>query len=117
MELKDLNTCDWVVLRKGTEMMVVKDVNTAPRGHQDVALLGREGFCIGANYTKNLQNERDYNCDIMEVWSYDGEISGATFKFNKYLYKKVWQRTEPKELTMEELTKELGYEVKIVEKH
>ena len=53
--------------------------------------------------------------DIVEVYGYS-MMNGCTLKIETAHRKLLWKREEPKEMTLEEVEKALGYPVKIVNK-
>lgn len=65
--------------------------------------------------TSCLGSEADENYDIVEVYGYSA-INGRTREIETAHRKLLWKREEPKEMTLEEVEKALGYPVKIVNK-
>lgn len=65
------------------------------------------------DYKENLTNLSNKEFDIMYIYTleYFGELFRGNFK--KHLTC-IWKREETKEMTVEELEKELGYKIKIV---
>jgi hypothetical protein len=53
--------------------------------------------------------------DIVEVYGYS-MLNGRTLKVETAHRKLLWKREEPKEMTLEEVEKALGYPVKIINK-
>lgn len=74
-----------------------------------------DGFMNLKNYDESLKlMDEDEDFDIMKV--YELKYPASKYSINRALTL-IWERTEPKEMTMEELEKELGYKVKIVKEH
>lgn len=108
-EKSELKTGMWVTLRNGCEYMVVKDVKTHLYGHQETALIGREGFAIGEDIGEDLRDKNLRDRDIIKVSGYREGMVEA----NTYLGKNqplLWRRKEVVTLTLEELIKKAGYE-------
>lgn len=67
-------------------------------------------------YLMMIDGAREF--DIMKI--YEVKKPANKFSMNKYCEQclnLIWERTEPKEMTMAELEEELGYKVKIVKEH
>lgn len=76
----------------------------------------RGGFMDLKDYDESLKLIDNYEYfDITKVYELKCPASQCSIKerCEEYL-NLIWERTEPKEMTMEELEKELGYPVKIV---
>lgn len=78
-----------------------------------------DGFADLKDYDESLKaiyGVQDF--DIMKVYELKCQANQNLIKAycEKYLTL-IWERTEPKEMTMAELEKELGYKVKIVKEH
>lgn len=67
-------------------------------------------------YLMMIDGAREF--DIMKI--YEVKKPANKFSMNKYCEQclnLIWERTEPKEMTMAELEEKLGYKVKIVKEH
>lgn len=65
--------------------------------------------------TSCIGSEANENYDIVEVYGYS-MINGRTREIETANRKLLWKREEPKEMTLEEVEKILGYSIKIVNK-
>lgn len=82
----------------------------------------KEGLCLdnesGWNQTKNHSNgltHREFDkLDIMEVYGLT-QYGYKAHKFEVGDRKLLWKREEVKEMTIEDVQKELGYKIKVVE--
>lgn len=113
MNLKDLKTGWRVQTRNGDTYVVLRDCETQKYGHQDVLLGGFSGgFLVGSYYDANLFYKDDYDFDIMKI--YETTVRADVFDSN-HMGKLVWERTnEPKDMTLSEIERALGYPVRIV---
>lgn len=121
MTPKDLKLFDICKLRNGTYAIVL------PNSLDETYGLGLfdTDMCVGYlgdytdNFIKNLDNCSHY--DIMGIFRFSSAYvllqdffnDKFDFKIPSY-HKPIWQRTEPKKLTIKEISKLLGYEVEIV---
>lgn len=75
------------------------------------ALIGEEQWCSGTGHDlKNIHGNK--GLDIVKVYK------TKAYKLSDILSQKclilIWERKEPKEMTLEDIERELGYPVKIV---
>ena len=118
MTKDDLKSGMIVVLRDGTKMMVLTDCYTAYHGNQQFCLIDAGGFMNSDEYNNDLLDEDgsvDY--DIMKV--YCNSINSYTYNMNQLdestlLWDRKCKYKEPKEMTISEIEKQLGYSIKIV---
>lgn len=106
----DLKTGMRVELRNGQQFLVLLDYETTSYGKG--AFVRDNGFMSIRTYDDNLimRNDRDKQYDVMKVFKPSSDSSVLYFEHAVL----VWERTEPKELTLSEVSKLLGYDVKIV---
>lgn len=109
MKKEDLRSGMIITDRDGNEYIVF--LNT--KKHEDI-FVGIKDRCWGElnNYKSDLTNVSSKNLDIMKV----EEIS-VVYLTNPYkspTRKLLWERKEPKEMTVAEIEKILGYSIKIV---
>ena len=88
-----------VELRNGEQYLLV-----------DNYLLCKDGFMTLSTYTDTLLDSAgDKDWDIVKIFA---PVSSLSMKVGKY---PIWERKEDKtEITIEEIEKELGYKIKIV---
>ena len=98
-----------VEIRTGEKYLYLNDVFLSENGGMCLNALGLE------EYTDDLlDNDGNGICkyDIQKIYRTSGRKMRDLFT-DKYLTL-VWKREEPKEMTLEEVEKELGYPIKIV---
>lgn len=98
-----------VEIRTGEKYLYLNDVFLSENGGMCLNALGLE------EYTDDLlDNDGNGICkyDIQKIYRTSGRKMRDLFT-DKYLTL-VWKREEPKEMTFEEVEKELGYPIKIV---
>jgi len=107
MTKDDLKTKMGVKTREGSRYIVLDDII--------VRNSDAKGFNLIDNYQDDLTSARFPMLDIMEI--YQPRNCGTMLKceFESSAWKLIWQRTEPKEVTMSEVNARFGYDVKIVE--
>lgn len=76
-------------------------------------------FMLLESYDEYLMMiDEDEDFDIMKIYEFKNPASKFSMqKYSEQCLTLVWERTEPKEMTMAEIEKELGYKVKIVKEH
>ena len=111
MKKSDLKSGMTVKIRKGERYLVIKNYETKLYGVCDV-LVNKNSFLTLNDYNEDLilKDKNDFQFDIMEVYKpvYDSHI----FDFEEH--ELIWEREEAKEMTLEEIEKELGYKIEIV---
>lgn len=75
------------------------------------ALRGMERWCSGTGDDLKSTRGNEDN-DIVKIYKTDGRV--LKDMFSPRLLTLIWERKEPKEMTMEEIESALGYPVKIV---
>jgi len=123
MKLSDLKTGMRVRMRDGNLRLVLRDVDCIGRNQKlFFARFDGNGFMIGTCYSDDmLENSGSDEFDIVAVYNvtdkYDHCGQGGMLDPTK-LSSPIWTRKETKEtkeMTVAEISKELGYEVKVVE--
>lgn len=102
-----------VVLRNGDEYIVLKDFYDL-----DDVIACKNGWSFMSDYDNDIcMKNKLSHLDIVEIKK---PISGgASIRFwlangDDSLFKTIWKREEPKEMTVSEIEKELGYKIKVV---
>jgi hypothetical protein len=111
MKKSDLKTGMRVKLQGGQVYIVVLDYETTNYGHQDIFFISKSGFMVGSNYDEDLVYRGDDSYDIIEVYSRPLDAFLLDIKQRGEL---LWKRQPPKEMTLAEIEKMLGYPVKII---
>jgi hypothetical protein len=116
LKKSDLKTGMRVETVSGELYIVLTDYTTINYGHQDIFFCGKNGFLIGEKYDDQLRrgyDEADYY-SVKRVYACpgDGHVLDLSEKG-----KLLWEREEPKEMTIEEIQQKLGYKIKVVESH
>lgn len=77
------------------------------------------GFMLLESYDEYLMMiDENEDFDIMKIYEFKKPAKESYMhNYSEKCLTLVWERTEPKEMTMAELEKELGYKVKIVKEH
>lgn len=111
MKKSDLKTGMVVETRNGNKYLVLLDNPDAP----NMNLINfKGGFLQLAFYDEDMIIQsagRAY--DIMSVYTLQDSIYNL-FKERRLRYKLLWERDEPKEMTIAEIEEVLGYKIKIV---
>ena len=110
---EDLKVGYVVRTRVGDLYMVMPVVN----GMSLVKETGSAGMPLGV-YNKDMQHDavlKDTSYDITEVYGHS-VFSAFSLDISTEHRLLLWKREEPKEMTIEEIEKALGYPVKIVNK-
>lgn len=69
-----------------------------------------------SNYSEDMTNNNSHDWDIMEVYrAKESYVAAWEFQGSKALFKQMYKRTEPKKMTVSEVSKLLGYEVEVIE--
>jgi hypothetical protein len=89
------------------------------RNRRRYVVMNDGNFAIDATeFIEDLENVgtfEDEEWDIMKIYHPTRSTSLSNLLKNPWLYcELVWERTEKKEMTVAEISKALGYEVKIV---
>ncbi len=103
MRKSDLKTGMWVELRNGNSHIVLLD--TPNEGD----VLGGNGWNRFSSYSRDLTNRSYKTLDIVKVF----EVH-PTDAFSGEDKKLIWEREETKEMTVAEISKKLGFDVKVV---
>ena len=116
MKMSDLKTGWKVDTRNGNTYIISRDCETVYYGHQDVVLINADGsgFVCGSHYNNGLENRIHHHFDIVRV--YEMPVEGDVFS-GAEKGRLVWERKKNenvREMTVSEIEKELGYQVKIV---
>lgn len=110
MKKSDLKTGMRVRFKNGRIYIVIRDYDTASYGHQDVLFVNNVGFMVGSDYREDLLY-RDDNYSVSEVYSSPVDSYFLDIERKGRL---LWERQEPKEMTLEEIEAELGYPVRVI---
>lgn len=115
MRKADLNNGDIVLTRNGDKYIVLKNARTAFDTNDIIVNLKTGGYLKLNNYNDDLKDkDRDKKFDIMKVCSHS--YVGDNIK--EHIIDKedywTWEREEPKEMTVDEISEKLGYKVKVV---
>lgn len=109
---KDLRTGDIVITRNGWKYMIMLNGSDGRKKWDYLCNMKRDSKEDFDRYCDNMKHKYNNDWDIMEVyrpgcfnrpWEYD--IDCAT---------PIYTREEVKEMTVEEISKALGYEVKVI---
>ena len=81
----------------------------------DVLIGSNFDGCIKATYNENLCENyyHDETFDIMKI--YISKSSKLASLFDNYYLTCIWERKEPKKMTLAQISKALGYEVEIID--
>lgn len=111
MKKSDLKTGMVVETRNGEKYLVMLGPDCEGR---ELINFG-SGFMPLSRYADSLMIKTgDEGFDIMKVYSVGGSIRCLLRDKERMKFKLIWERDEPKEMTLEEIEKELGYKIKIV---
>lgn len=101
-QLCDLKSGMVVEVRNGGRYLVLKD-------RDDISLMNESGSTyLGGSHDNNLKYY-DKNFDVMKVFD-----KVRVFRNVKTTTDLLWERKEPKKMTLKEVEKELGYAVEVV---
>ena len=103
----DLKNGDFVKLRDGSIGIALVDIGAITFGHQ---------VCCLDNIRHDLTNSVNRDCDIMAVRRPTTRLSCTIDIFDAKRGTLVYERKEVEEMTLEEVCKALGKEIKIVKK-
>lgn len=105
----DLKTGMVVQTRIGAKFLVM--LNPDCEGRDLICFSG--AYMRLSEYTNTLEYPNsDY--DIVKVFTVGESIGWLFLNKNGLNYKLIWERNEPKEMTIAEIEKELGHKIKIV---
>lgn len=114
MTINDLKTFDVVEFKNGDVSIVVRDRADKEDYFVDiVSCCGTTRWDELSHYEENLKHYRDNQLDVVRV----RRSCNATHIPTKDNYKRmpvIWEGNEAKEMTVAEISKALGYDVKIV---
>ena len=111
MKKSDLKTGMVVETRNGEKYLVMLEPDC---GGRELINFSR-GYMSLSSYNDELMLEKSYEeLDIMKVYSVGISISWLLSDKKSMKFKLIWERNEPKEMTIAEIEKELGYKIKIV---
>ena len=74
-----------------------------------------EGSSYVGGYRDDLTNENCSDFDVIEVYGRNGKALRDLTSTDTNIRKLLWEREESKEMTVEQIQKELGYKIKVVE--
>ena len=118
MTKSDLKTGMVVTVRDGKEYVVFKDSSSKDYGTEDLIVNG-----LGRNWTGLRSYNEDFsrndaynNLDIVKVEQANHPYSFMDLEYEKKSRKTLWERKEPRTVTMEEVNAKFGEEVRIAEK-
>lgn len=113
MTKADLKTGMRVKTRNGITYVVVLNYKTGLYGFQDVFFVGDNGFMTGDSYGDDLLciTSGEYSFDIAKVYAQPKDHFFLNIKETGRI---IWERKEPKSMTLAEIEQELGYPVKII---
>lgn len=80
--------------------------------HNDLIASNEEDW-FGLKYDKNFIDELFPDFDIMKIYKSDTNILRKLFDDNCLTC--IWERKEPKKMTLEEISEALGYEVEVID--
>lgn len=118
----DLKSGDIVELRNGERYIFIKDAKRSQYDNSTDIFIGINSYhCIpSSHYSDNLLKLRgDKSYDIMKISNgfYIGNIFRPYRSATLITPDWVWEREEIEEMTLEEVCKELGRDIKIVKEH
>lgn len=118
MKKSDLKTGMVVETRNGEKYLVMYSPDFGKR----VFISFDGGFLDLKDYLEDLTfrqpkyirkfNSHDF--DIVKIYTLGETLFDILYDKNRLQYKTIWQREEIKEMTIDEIEKELGYRIKIV---
>lgn len=115
MTKSDLKTGMTVETEYGTLLKVLKDVDTVNYGNQEVFFFRRgiiiDGFTLGSDYSEDLTfKDKDAGFDIVRVYDKESDNQILVFSTEKLL----WQRKEPRKMTVADVEALVGEKVEII---
>jgi hypothetical protein len=107
MKKSDLKTGMAVEINGHGKYVVLKDVDTAYYGNQDMLFVGKNGFICGTDYNENLEEKRGIKgFSITKVHSQASESNLLDIDATERQI--IWEREPaPIEMTLEEACKKL----------
>lgn len=111
MTKKDLRTGHIVTLRSGNKYMVMLQAQTDTSNHD--VLVNNKGFIFLNSFTEHLNDKRGKAFDIMKVECVNGFVD-LRMNIPDEQCETVWEREEPKQMTVAEIEAILGYKVEII---
>lgn len=117
MNKSDLKTGMRIVTRNGSEFIVLENVMTPSRTVQNMYVKKDGGFMSEGLYNEDLtakSGQKEW--DIVKVYVQNqGEyLDAAVISGDIECMDLIWERDDKKEMTIQEIEKELGYSIKIV---
>ena len=118
MKKSDLKNGMIVKTRDGDEYIVIKYCLNNLQETSDVLLSTGGGYMGMDEYNDDLICPEDSDFDIMEIClnSYGGILYGSGADVHTLIWERQNKKEIIKELTLDEIEKQLGYKVKIVNK-
>lgn len=108
MKKSDLNLLYLVITRDGTKWLIAESIEGLVLVQDKL-----RGWVSLADYNNDLTMKRMPNLDIMKVYSLS-KYATYSLSFDEHDRGLIWERVGPKEMTVEQIEKELGYKIKIV---
>ena len=117
MTKSELRTGMIVTLRNGDRYMVFRGIQTNYTNEDVLVCPDETGWTRLESYNEDMTQKENRNdlFDIMEVWEADYPLYFMSSNKEDH-YFLIWEREEPKEMTMAEIEAALGYKIKIVER-
>lgn len=117
MTKSELRTGMVVTLRNGDKYMVFRGIQTNYTNEDVLVHPDANGWIRLGSYNEDMTQKGNQNdsFDIMEVWEADYPLYFMSSNKEDH-YFLIWEREEPKEMTMAEIEAALGYKIKIVER-
>lgn len=112
MKKSDLKTGMVVETRNGEKYLVMLEPDC-----KDMELINFKGGYMPLYYYNNeliFTEQSVQGFDVVKVYSVGWTICDLLSDKECMEFKLIWERNEPKEMTIEEIEEELGYKIKIV---
>lgn len=111
MKKSDLKTGMVVETRNGEKYLVMLEPDCEGRE----LIRFNVGYMSLNDYNDELMLKKlNEKFDIVKVYSVESSICWLLGDKESMKFKLIWERSEPKEMTIEEIEAELGYKIKIV---
>lgn len=107
MKKSDLKTGMVVECRSGDKFMYLKTEDSCE------AFIAQECYLVTDNFTDDLKSMSFEKYDIMKIYQADRAYQPSEDCWNRMQL--VWERQEPRKMTLAEIEKELGYPVEVEE--
>ena len=92
--------------------MVIEQRNGDCRLVLNGKMIDKHGFSELGRHTESLKSELSESLDIVKIYSVNAKSTSEIFLSECLTL--LWERKEPKKMTVSEIAKELGYEIEIV---